>query len=145
MKSILITALFCFFVNSCNRKPSFSHFKLKEEGCRYVSNKIIAKQSNLHPKYYVVISNEKRTTNQNSNWDIRVKIIQEPKSKTITILLARENFFECTWGPRSLGERDDLAVQLPIVSDGQTLEIEVSNLKQAFPNIIEVNLMETTL
>lgn len=144
MKSILISAIFCFFVTSCNRRPSFSHFKMKSESNLYVSDKVLTKQRNLNPKYYVVISNEKGTINQGSNWDIKVKIIREPKSETITVLLTRDNFFECTWGPRSLGKRDDLAVQLPIINDGQTFRIEVSDLNKILPNIIEVNLMETT-
>ena len=45
-------------------------------------------------------------------------------------------------GPSKLGPRDDYAVLLPIISEGQTLEVEISGLNQAFTKIIEVNLME---
>jgi hypothetical protein len=114
------------------------------DGNRFVSEKIVTKKRNLNPNYYVVVSNVKGTINQADSFDIKVKIIQEAKSQTITVLLTRDNFFECSWGPYLLGKRDDLAVRLPIISEGQIIIVEFPELKNIFPKIIEVNLYETT-
>jgi hypothetical protein len=131
-------------LSSC-RNPTVTYHSLDVEDSLYVSRQIRAERKRSMPEYYVVVSNAKGSVNPRNIHDVVVRIVFPEAVNNIRLVVTKDNYFMCNWGPKRYISREDFAFQLPICRGDSMFDIEISGLNDSFPKIFEVNLMKTTL
>lgn len=95
-------------------------------------------------RYYIVISctkEEGKVPDQSKIWLV---ITNQGNFHVSEVIVNSTNLFSCNWGPQFYGHRDDYAFKIPIICNGDDVQVDIYGIDSIRRKIIGVNILETT-